>query len=124
MGILLKIQNSLIISYMLCATEYPSSHIQEDEVYIPNIDNNLLIKIQPNLTKYENGQFDFSNNNEELYREKIRDYRIDYCFNIVNRGQVWYNKLINEQKAELQTWYQAWLDAPETLIIPEKPEWI
>jgi hypothetical protein len=25
---------------------------------------------------------------------------------------------------ELQIWYQAWLDAPQTLIEPEKPIWI
>lgn len=48
----------------------------------------------------------------------------DECFRIVNRGQVWYNTLNEEQKNELQLWYEAWLDAPETKNIPIIPKWI
>ena len=33
-------------------------------------------------------------------------------------------KTLEEQKTELLTWYQAWLDVTETGIIPEKPEWL
>jgi hypothetical protein len=29
-----------------------------------------------------------------------------------------------EQKIELQTWYQAWLDITETGEIPKKPDWL
>lgn len=36
----------------------------------------------------------------------------------------WYASLTEEQKAEVQSWRKAWLDAPETGIIPEKPRWI
>lgn len=56
--------------------------------------------------------------------QNIRFRRERECFAIVNRGEVWYNMLTNEQKEELQVWYRAWLDAPETLIIPEKPHWL
>lgn len=47
-----------------------------------------------------------------------------YCFSVVNRGQSWYNNLTEQQLFELDEWYQAWLDAPETLIRPETPSWI
>lgn len=47
-----------------------------------------------------------------------------WVFSIINRGPAWYNSLTEEQKQELQIWYQAWLDSPETLIEPSTPTWI
>lgn len=29
-----------------------------------------------------------------------------------------------EQKQELSAWYQAWLDAPQTNVVPAKPAWL
>lgn len=55
---------------------------------------------------------------------KIRADRENACFPIINRGQLWYNKLTESQKTELDAWYQAWLDAPETLTEPETPAWL
>lgn len=46
------------------------------------------------------------------------------CFSVINRGQLWYNKLTDDQKNELSEWYQQWLDAPETGVIPKKPSWL
>ena len=43
---------------------------------------------------------------------------------IDNRSQLWYNHITEEQKAELNSWYEAWLDAPKTKIIPAKPKWL
>lgn len=54
----------------------------------------------------------------------IRHRRETECFPIINRGSLWYDSLTAEQKAELATWYQAWLDAPETLVVPQKPSWL
>ncbi len=56
--------------------------------------------------------------------EILRLAREDQCFCIVNRGQVWYNTLTEEQKSELDEWYQAWLDVTETNVIPKKPVWL
>ena len=55
---------------------------------------------------------------------KIRADRENACFPIINRGQLWYNKLTESQKTELDAWYQAWLDAPQTLTEPETPAWL
>ena len=55
---------------------------------------------------------------------EIRSRRSYECFPIINRGSLWYNKLTAEQKTELSVWYEAWLDAPATKIIPSKPLWI
>ena len=53
----------------------------------------------------------------------IRQLRRKECFVIADRA-AWYDALTQEQKAEVQSWRKAWLDAPETGIIPEKPKWI
>ena len=46
------------------------------------------------------------------------------CFGIINRGPAWYNTLTEQQKNELQSWYQAWLDVTDTLIEPVDPTWL
>lgn len=57
--------------------------------------------------------------------EILKDRRQRECFDIAdNRSQMWYNHLTQEQKDELNTWYEAWLDVTETKIIPNKPEWL
>lgn len=53
----------------------------------------------------------------------IRQLRRKECFDITDRA-AWYDALTQEQKAEVQSWRKAWLDAPETGIIPERPKWI
>ena len=55
---------------------------------------------------------------------KIRYRRENECFPIINRGSLWYDTLTDEQKAELSVWYHAWLDAPQTMVIPTKPTWL
>ena len=54
----------------------------------------------------------------------LRAQREKNCFTYVNRGELWYGRLTDEQKAELGVWYQAWLDVTETKVIPEAPEWL
>lgn len=54
----------------------------------------------------------------------LRKQREKECFPIINRGSLWYEKLSEEQDAELREWYQAWLDAPATLVIPDRPLWL
>lgn len=55
---------------------------------------------------------------------KLRIKREEECFPYINRGTLWYERLTAEQRAELNDWYEAWLDVTETKVIPEKPEWL
>ena len=55
---------------------------------------------------------------------ELRARREIECFNMVNRGQLWYDTLTVEQKNELNTWYLAWLDVTKTLEVPVKPTWL
>lgn len=72
--------------------------------------------------RYLNGEFIQETVNTKL---AIQNRRKIECFDIIdNRSQMWYNRLTAQQKQELDTWYEAWLNAPETKIIPEKPEWL
>ncbi len=61
---------------------------------------------------------------EEEYVEYLRAEREAICFPVINRGAAWYARLTEEQKEELQEWYQTWLDAPQTGVKPETPAWI
>lgn len=54
----------------------------------------------------------------------IRERRKNECFSVINRGELWYSRLTEEQKQELEVWYQDWLDAPQTKTIPVAPTWI
>ena len=57
-------------------------------------------------------------------KNALRSQRETECFPIINRGQLWYDTLTEEQKAELKEWYIAWLDVTDTLVVPNKPNWI
>ena len=56
--------------------------------------------------------------------DDLRKRRETECFSYINRGQLWYARLTEEQKAEMQAWYAAWLKVTETLTVPEKPSWL
>lgn len=56
--------------------------------------------------------------------EELRARREKECFSVINRGEMWYSMLTDEQKAELKEWYKAWLDVTETLSPPEPLAWV
>ncbi|HEY8390093.1 MAG TPA: hypothetical protein VIL26_03990 [Clostridia bacterium] len=65
---------------------------------------------------------------DELVLLNIRLRREEECFSITDRSQMWYNTVYvnftDTQKQEFQDWYTAWLNAPETRVIPDKPDWL
>lgn len=54
----------------------------------------------------------------------IRARRERECYSVINRGQLWYEGISLARLAELRQWYKAWRDAPATLIIPDRPDWL
>lgn len=98
------------------------------------VEGNELIEVDeiPNewqFYKYINGEFVLDEEYKKTQVEEtelleIRTKREVECFPFINRGALWYSRLSNTQKEELETWYQAWLDAPQTKIIPIKPLWL
>lgn len=61
---------------------------------------------------------------EQSKIRQLRHRRDEECFSVINRGALWYEKLAPEEKTELKTWYQSWLDVTETGVAPETPEWL
>lgn len=64
---------------------------------------------------------------EKINQNRLNNLRLKReheCFSVINRGQLWYNTLTEQQKIELNDWYLAWLDVTETRIIPQKPQWL
>lgn len=81
-------------------------------------------KTMPNgcVWRYLNGSLILE---ELLDANTLKSRREKECFRIVdNRSPMWWNKLTDEQKVELNNWYEAWLNVTETHIIPVKPEWL
>ena len=57
--------------------------------------------------------------------DSLRERRQSECFNIVdNRSQLWWNRLTEIQREEIEMWYEAWLNVTETRVIPKKPLWL
>lgn len=84
---------------------YKSYYLSEDGILVKNEDKQKEIE-------------------EAVELNELRSQRELVCFPYINRGYLWYNKLTDEQKGELDVWYQAWLDVTETKVVPEKPEWL
>lgn len=91
-----------------------------DEVEINNLTEDLSYYI------YENNSFKFNNERLEIINlNEIRSKRRE-AFLIGDRYQLTipYNTLTEEQKEELALWRKAWLDAPNTKILPDYPIWM
>ena len=54
----------------------------------------------------------------------LRRRRDDECFSVINRGALWYDRLTEVQRAELDEWYDAWLNVTETKEVPKTPDWL
>lgn len=61
---------------------------------------------------------------DEEEKNILRIKREQECYPIINRGQFWYSHLNDEQKQELNEWYEKWLNVTETKTIPERPSWL
>lgn len=103
----------------------------DDGIEIDNLSDEQLTKLQQNFEAYKlvDGELVFDEDKLRVDTEaselvKIRQRRELECFAYINRGNLWYEMLSNDQKIELKNWYSAWLDAPETRVIPSAPVWL
>lgn len=56
--------------------------------------------------------------------EELVERRKTECFTFIDRSKMWYESLSSAQYAELNKWYQDWLNVTITRKIPQKPEWL
>lgn len=79
--------------------------------------------------KYEDGNLlldeqKLQSVNDVRIADELRFKREKACFPIINRGELWHNRLTADQKKELDAWYQAWLDVTNTKVLPATPTWL
>ena len=67
---------------------------------------------------------EYETHKTEEQKEEYRRRRETECFSVINRGQLWYESVSLSQLLELRSWYKAWLNVTETMVVPEKPTWI
>lgn len=115
----IKKENGVVVA--ASEIQFDKTYELADEDYELGFDGKLYSETEMKSSDYlaRKEQFDF-----EYNKEIIRATRNDECFPIINRGALWFNKLTETQVQELETWYQEWLDAPATSVIPERPTWI
>lgn len=103
--------------------ETPSAVVDEPE----NI-NDFRINYRSYYLSEDNVLIKSENKQRELEDQEVlanlRSQREKDCFPIINRGALWYGRLSDEQKVELDAWYQAWLNVTETKVVPNVPEWL
>lgn len=94
---------------------------------VPDIPADFLVHYH--AYKVEDGQLVFDASrlqdlDDERELEELRGRRTVECFEYINRGELWYDMLTEEQLAELDEWYKAWLNVTETRVVPDRPEWL
>lgn len=94
-----------------------------EPVDIADFENNYGSYYLSNGALVKSGEKQLELENERVLHD-LRLQREKACFPYVNRGSLWYNKLTDTQKEELEAWYQAWLDVTETKFVPTAPEWL
>ena len=56
--------------------------------------------------------------------QDLRDKREEICFSVINRGQLWYDRLTDKQRQELKKWYEEWLYVTHSMKPPDIPRWL
>lgn len=76
------------------------------------------------LKVVSNRFFEIVYTDDDTIDEYYRVVRAAVCFPIINRGPLWYQHLTLSQQTDLNTWYEEWLDAPETHVYPRSLPWL
>ena len=125
-----RVEND-IIAYLISDDEYKTICNKEDFKPIKRraaIPERLENEYGVSMYTYKDGGFELRSDIDSaitsVQQQDIRKQREKECFPVINRGALWYNKLTETQKQELSAWYEEWLDAPETGVIPTAPAWL
>jgi hypothetical protein len=74
---------------------------------------------------YSNGAFSLRTKTTEEYAQERRQERsVKFSQTLDKMNGAWYNALSAQQKTDLNTWRQAWLDYPSTGIKPDDLDWL
>ena len=129
-----RLEEDKLIIYKPEVKEVPErSHLEVLKVY-PNGGRDVKrvvdvpgVKYSPARTEEEKILVYIPYSEQELAQNELNNLRMrrkNECFSYINRGQIWYDRLTQEQLRELKIWYQAWLDVTKTKQVPIKPTWL
>nr|DAV78745.1 MAG TPA: Protein of unknown function (DUF2977) [Caudoviricetes sp.] len=118
----IRLENGYVSSYALIGNLVGGVEVPDP----PDLDH-----FESHFTAYRlrDGTLEYSEeqntaNERKALCDGLRQRRETECFSYINRGQPWYDRLSDEQKAELSAWYSDWLKVTDTLTAPEKPSWL
>lgn len=114
-------------TFVYCMPDVNISDLPFIEISNPPQDFLENYKYYNYLPEYDEYYFNEQFKAEEDYLklvEEIRQRRQTECFSVIDKSQLWYDRLTKKQHEQLDEWYKAWLKAPETLTIPAKPKWL
>ena len=115
-------EQGYIQSYALIGEIVDSIEIPDPEDVAHFAEHFTAYKVRDGTAAFDNEHFALQE--QERVKEDYRQRRETECFAYINRGELWYSLLTDEQKAERANWYLSWLDAPETRTIPAPPVWL
>lgn len=123
-GILLIPSKTLVYRYDF-ATRLWSHYSHNNKTPVrDDVPPTIMIDVCDNVTVTDNNFFDLLYCEDADIDNYYRFMRKQNCFSVVNRGPLWYNHLSLSQQTDLNVWYEAWLDAPETHTFPVTPYWL
>lgn len=104
-----------------CSVPTKTSLYTDEEIVSSYDGEKLLFKSETETAEYKAKESAYlaDKKKEDIRRKRSREFAT-----YLDRSPYFFEKLSEEQDAELREWYQAWLDAPATLVIPDRPLWL
>lgn len=81
----------------------------------------LLFKEQTETEGYKAAETEYhtKKQKDDIRRQRQQEFAL-----YLDRSPLFYSELTEEQLTELKAWREAWKNAPETLEIPTRPDWL
>ena len=117
-----QIENGFVSSYALIGSLVEGIEVPEPEDIEHFETHFTAYRLRDGTLQFDEGQN--TENERKALCDELRQRRETECFSYINRGQLWYARLTEDQQAEMQAWYAEWLKVTETLTVPEKPSWL
>ncbi len=118
----IQIENGYVSSYALIGTLVGGVEIPDP----PDVEhfeaNYQAYQMQDGALVFDEKQK--QRNERKALCDELRQQRETECFSVINRGQLWYDRLTEAQESELAAWYESWLHVTETLTVPQRPSWL
>jgi hypothetical protein len=115
-------EQGYIQSYALIGEIVDGIEIPDPEDVAHFAEHFAAYKVRDGTAAFDNEHFALQE--QERVKEDYRQRRETECFSVINRGQLWYEGITLPQLLELRSWYKAWLNVTETLVVPKKPAWL